>query len=114
MIFLNFLLSLPLGFINNLYLYGYEVANANCAQTNLILKIKTLNRKNNLEILFVPLDLENHRLEFHTLRLCSQCQVNVEAYKLPEHMVRIQKWSNNIFRPEKQDILTTKQNEIIY
>lgn len=30
-------------------------------------------------------DLHSHQLEFHTLRLCNQCQVNVEAYKLPEH-----------------------------
>jgi hypothetical protein len=26
-------------------------------------------------------------MEYHTLRVCSQCHVNVEAFKLPEHMV---------------------------
>ena len=31
--------------------------------------------------------MQLHKMEFHTLRVCDQCQVSIEAYKLPEHKV---------------------------
>ena len=31
--------------------------------------------------------MELHKMEFHSLRVCDQCQVSIEAYKLPEHKV---------------------------
>ena len=33
-------------------------------------------------------DTEIHRIEFHSLRVCDQCQVSIEAFKLPEHKVK--------------------------
>lgn len=32
---------------------------------------------------------ELHQLEFHSLRICDQCQVSIEAFKLPEHKVKV-------------------------
>ena len=32
-------------------------------------------------------NMELHRQEFHALRICDQCGVSIEAYKLPEHKV---------------------------
>ena len=38
--------------------------------------------------------MQLHKMEFHTLRVCDQCQVSIEAYKLPEHKVsRVQFFS---------------------
>jgi len=31
--------------------------------------------------------MQLHKMEFHTLRVCDQCQVSIEAYKLPEHKI---------------------------
>ena len=32
--------------------------------------------------------MDIHIQEFHGLRICDQCQVSIEAFKLPEHKVR--------------------------
>ena len=32
--------------------------------------------------------MDLHKMEFHSLRVCDQCQVSIEAYKLPEHKVK--------------------------
>ena len=29
-----------------------------------------------------------HQMEFHSLRICDQCGVSIEAFKLPEHKVK--------------------------
>ena len=40
-------------------------------------------------------NMELHRQEFHGLRICDQCQVSIEAYKLPEHKVYSVNYSSN-------------------
>lgn len=41
-------------------------------------------------------DTEIHRVEFHSLRVCDQCQVSIEAFKLPEHKVIITNYLRDI------------------
>ena len=43
-------------------------------------------------------NLELHNMEFHSLVVCDQCGVSIEAYKLPEHKVWFLSFCEKVFR----------------
>ena len=55
-------------------------------------------------------NMELHRQEFHGLRICDQCQVSIEAFKLPEHKVIFHSGPENLKKSSPKKLVKSNKS----